>query len=267
MTRTRYLFCLACLALIALLSVPSHAQSFADTVINIGPGNCAGGASANGVAPTGVVSIGTGLTVVGTANAPVFQVASSAAATDTVTCDLTCPQERTTFGKGCSSFIGFAFFYGIVTTTATSESAPACVTVAPPPPGAGETASAAAGTAVAVTALPVVGSANLTAITTGQFYTQYISFNTPPSLPTTAGTVYQKLFCSFAFGQTAGSAMQVNTPGGLIFTTYTLTWFRHHKRGEAIDAMQRMGISRETAGLIFARYGVKQRDSHRRKIA
>lgn len=190
--------------------LPLSAQ-VSDSIWNVGPGNCSGSPSANAVAPTGAAGIGTGFTTQGTSFLPVFQVSSSAAATDTISCTLDCPS-RTAANKGCTMF-GFAFYYDILTTTATSESAPACGVITAPVPSAAETSSPVAPVNAPVTAQPVVGSANLTADTAGKLLTQYVSFTTPLAL----NGPFQKVVCTFAFGQTGASAMVVYTTGGTIF--------------------------------------------------
>lgn len=232
----------------ALAALPSGAQSLSDTIDIIGPGNCGGNVSANFVVGA-AAGAGTGLQAVGTAFTPVYQAASSAAATDIISCAFP-GMSRTTPGKGMNSVAGIAFFYGPVTTAPTSESAPTCVSLAMPVPATGEVASVAAGTAIAQTSIPVIGSANLTAVTTGQFFTTYLAFTTPPALNGLYGTIQ----CAFTFVQAAASAMQVNTPGAIIFTTNTITWLKHHGHDGSVNAMVRQGISKETAELIFAHY-------------
>lgn len=244
------------LALALGLALPAFGQSFGDTLSVIGPGNCAPNVSATFVA-LAAAGAGTGPAAVGTALTPTMQASSSGAATDTISCDLT-GMTRATTGKGMNSVAGIAFFYGIVTTTATSESAPACVSLSFPVPSTSETASTAAGTALTVTSIPVVASANLTAVTTGQFYTTYLAFSTPPALPIST-LIYSKIICSFAFGQTAASAMVVNTPGAIVFTTNTIAWMKRHGHDASVDAMLHVGMSRETAELTFAHYQPKDR--------
>lgn len=245
---SKVLFCVLAFALAFWIPTGLQAQTFADTISVFGPGNCGGNVSAAFVVGA-AAGAGTGLQAVGTAFAPVYQVASSSTATDIISCGLG-GMSRTQPGKGLNAIQGVAFFYGIVTTTATSENAPTCIAQAFPVPGAAETASVAAGTNLPVTSVPVIASANLAAVTTGQFFTTYLSFTTPPAL----NGPYGGISCSFSFGQTAASAMQVNTPGGIIFTNNTVAWLRRHGHGLAVDAMVRQGISRQSAEMIFAHY-------------
>jgi hypothetical protein len=199
-------------ALLVVCSPWLHAQN-ADSFWNLGPGQCSGSPSANAVAPTGAAGIGTGWTTQGTSFLPVFQVSSSAAATDTITCAIDCAS-RTTAGKGCTIF-GFNFNYGILTTAATSESAPVCGQITSiPPPSAAETPSTVAPVGITVTAVPVIGSANLGTTTAGALLSQYVAF---PAGGVSLNGPYQKIVCTFAFGQTAAAAMVVYTPGGTIF--------------------------------------------------
>lgn len=245
---SKVFFCVLAFALAFWVPTGLQAQTFADTISVFGPGNCGGNVSAAFVVGA-AAGAGTGLQAVGTAFAPVYQVASSSTATDIISCGFG-GMSRTQPSKGLNAIQGVAFFYGIVTTTATSESAPTCIAQTYPAPGAAETASTAAGTSLPVTSVPVIGSANLTAVTTGQFYTTFLSFTAPPAL----NGPYGGISCSFSFGQTAASAMQVNTPGGIIFTNNTVAWLKRHGHGLAVDAMVRQGLSRQSAELIFAHY-------------
>lgn len=257
------------LALSFAVAPQSQAQTFADTITMLTGAHCPGSATAGvGVVYNGIPNVGTGLMVLTTPFAPVYQVQTTgAASTVTFTCDIPCVGLRTTIGKGCTSISGIAFIYGVQTTTLTSENAPVCGTVAFPAPAAAETPSTVAFVSVPVTALPVIGSANLGTTTAGAFVTQYAAITTPPSLPTAAGTVYQKIFCSFSFGQTAASAEVINTPGAIVFTTNTVSWLRRHKRGEAVAAMMKEGIYRPTAELIYAHYVRSRPLTERRKSA
>lgn len=241
-------FALALLAAMTLICLPSHAQSLGDTIVFGGPGNCGGNVSANFVVGA-AAGAGTGLQAVGTNFTPVYQVSSSAAATDIISCGFG-GMSRTTPGKGLNAVAGIAFFYGIVTTTATSENAPICAIQTMPAPGAAETASAAAGTVVPQTSIPVIGSANLIAITTGQFYTQFLAFTTAQAF----NGLYQSFSCSFSFGQAGAAAMVVNTPGYVVFTTNTIVWLKQHGHDGAVAGLRGLGISKETAELIFAHY-------------
>ena len=245
----RYISFFALSIVLALACMPyAHAQTFGDTISIFGPGNCGGNVSANFVVGA-AAGAGTGLQAVGTAFTPVYQVSSSAAATDIISCAFS-GMSRSAPTKGLTAIQGVAFFYGPVTTAPTSESAPTCVTLQMPNPGAAETPSVAAGTTVANTSIPVIGSANLTAVTTGQFYTTFLSFGTPPSL----NGLYKTMQCAWTFVQGAAAAMVVNTPGGIVFTTNTVAWLKNHSHDGAVNAMLEYGISRETAELIFAHY-------------
>jgi hypothetical protein len=228
-----------------------QAQTFADTISMFGPGNCGGNVSANFVVGA-AAGAGTGLQAVGTALTPVYQAASSGAATDIISCAFS-GMSRTQPSKGLNSIQGVVFFYGIVTTAATSESAPACTLLTMPAPGAAETASTAAGTSQPVTSVPVIASANLGPVTTGQFFSTYLSFTTPPAL----NGPYTAIQCAFTFVQGGAAAMQVNTPGGIVFTNNTISWIKQHGHDEAIAAMTQHGISRETAQLVYAHYAPK----------
>jgi hypothetical protein len=258
---TKALFAVLAFALAFCMPVGLQAQTFADTISVFGPGNCGGNVSAAFVVGA-AAGAGTGLQAVGTAFAPVYQAASSGAATDIISCGFSA-MSRTQPGKGLNAIQGIAFFYGIVTTNATSENAPTCIAQTFPSPGAAETASVAAGTSLPVTSVPVIGSANLTAVTTGQFYTTYLSFTTPPAL----NGPYGGISCSFSFGQTGAAAMQFNTPGGIIFTNNTVAWLKRHGRGLAVDAMVRQGISKQAANLIYAHYVAKPKTKDRPMLA
>lgn len=244
------LLTLAILALSFCFTLQARGQTFGDTIWDIPPGACAPSVSAAYVVGA-AAGIGSVPSAVGTAFTPVAQAASSAAATDTISCDLG-GMTRTAAGKGLGPIFGFAFYYGIVTTAATSQSAPTCVSLAPPTPAAGETASVAAGTAIPVTVIPVVGSANLGPVTVGQFFTTFVSFTTPNSA--LSGALYAKVQCSFSFVQGAASAMVMNSPGGAVFTSQTISWLKHHSHDKAVLAMMQVGISHESAELIFAHY-------------
>jgi hypothetical protein len=189
-----------------------------DSIWPVPSGACPGSATAGvGVVYNGIPAVGTGLMVLTTPFAPVYQVQSTAAAsTITFTCELACPS-RTSVGKGCTVF-GFNFNYGIQTTAATSENAPVCGTVTFPAPAATETPSTVAFVNAPVTAQPVIGSANLGLTTAGAFFSQYVVFTTPLAL----NGPFQKAFCTFSFGQTAAAAQVVNTPGGTIFGVNTV---------------------------------------------
>jgi hypothetical protein len=239
------------------LSSLTWGQSFADTLIPITAAQCPGSATAGvGVVYNGIPAVGTGLMVLTTPFAPVYQVqTTAAAATITIGCEIPCPG-RSSFGKGCSAIAGFAFYYGVQTTAATSENAPVCGTVAFPVPAAAETPSTVAFVSVPVTTIPVIGSANLGLTTAGGFVTQYVSITTPPSLPTAAGTIYQKLFCTLSFAQAAAAAQVINTPGGVAFTTNTIAWLRKHP-GTALDALAHIGIDRKDGKAILALYRVR----------
>lgn len=233
-----------------------NAQTFADTITMLTGAQCPGSATAGtGVVYNGIPAVGTGLMVLTTPFAPVYQTQTTAgAATITNTCDIPCVGLRTTVGKGCTAVAGIGFIYGVQTTPATSENAPVCGFVTFPAPAAAETPSTVAFVNAPVTALPVIGSANLGLTTAGAFVTQYAAITTPPSLPSAAGVVYQKLFCTFSFAQAAAAAQIINTPGAIVFTTNTVSWLRKHKHGPAVDAMLHMGINKSTAELIYAHY-------------
>jgi hypothetical protein len=235
------------------LSSLTWGQSFGDTIVFGGPGNCGGNVSANFVVGA-ALGAGTGLQAVGTNFTPVYQVSSSGAATDIISCGFS-GMSRTTAGKGLNGVAGIAFFYGVVTTTATSQNAPVCAIQTMPAPGAAETASVAAGTVVPQTSIPVIGSANLIAITTGQFYTQFLSFTTQQQL----NGLYQSFSCSFSNAQAAAAAMVVNTPGYVVFTTNTIAWMKKHGHDNSVDAMMRHGMSKETSELVFANYFPKDK--------
>lgn len=234
----------------------AQAQTFADTITMLTGAHCPGSATAGvGVVYNGIPNVGTGLMVLTTPFAPVYQVQTTgAASTVTFTCDIPCVGLRTTAGKGCTAIAGLAFIYGVQTTALTSENAPVCGTVSFPVPAAAETPSTVAFVSVPVTALPVIGSANLSTTTAGAFVTQYVAITTPPALPSAAGVVYQKIFCTLSFAQSAASAEVINTPGAIVFTTNTVSWLRRHKHSEAVDAMIRQGIQKSTAELIYAKY-------------
>lgn len=199
---------------LALAGTRANAQ-IADSIWDLPYGNTAGTASANFVV-CAAASIGTCPTVTVANLVPVFQVASSAAATHTWGFTVTCPS-RTAAGKGCTVF-GVAWYYGIQTTAATSMGAPSCNIITLPAPAAGETASTAGGTNIPLTAQPVVGSANLGTTTAGSFFTEYLVFTTPQPL----NGPYQKIQCTLTLVQGAAAAMITNSPGGTVFGVNTI---------------------------------------------
>lgn len=124
-------------------------------------------------------------------------------------CQFVLPPNRVTSGKG-ATIRDITFYYSVQTTTATSQVTPTLNTFTAPAAGASETASAAAlvafGGTLAIT--PVIGSANLTAVSAGQYYSSKIALGTPAVLADG-----QVAVLTFEIDQSASAAQIVSTPG------------------------------------------------------
>lgn len=161
-------------------------------------------------------SAGTGnATTILDGSVPAFKLSSTASAAGlNLDCNLTAAMRNLT-GKGIT-LRSIAVIYGIQTTTATSMSTPTISYFQSPAASTSETASSA--TLVTTTALvggtltmtPAVASANLTAVSAGQYYTQNIALGTPIQMNTDLRTYV----LHFQVNQSA-SAIQIMTVPGI----------------------------------------------------
>ena len=158
-------------------------------------------------------------TVILDGSTPALKISSTnaGASTSTLTCNVADLISRTTAGKG-STITGFTVVYSVQTTTATSMGTPTLTSVTFPTPAASETASTATPVAAAggtLTMTPAVASANLTAVSAGQYYTESISLGTPLQL----NNALKNYLLTFTIGQTASAAQIVTIPG--IYVSFT----------------------------------------------
>ena len=145
---------------------------------------------------------------------PALKISSTAAAgsTSTFTCQIAVPT-RFTAGKGIV-IQDITYLYSVQTTTATSMVASTLGSFTAPVAGTSEAASSATLVATfggAVTQTPVVGSANLTAVSAGQYYSEKVAFGTPVQVSN-----LQNLVFTFAIAQSASAAQIVTTPGLIV---------------------------------------------------
>ncbi len=146
----------------------------------------------------------------GSASALKASSTNASGSTATFTCSFQVPPSSLTAGKG-AVLTDITYLYGVQTTTATSMSASTFKYFQAPSAGTSETASSATLVAAGgtLTQTPVVGSANLTAVSAGQYYTEKVAFGTPEVLTTDLKTYV----FTFAIGQSASAAQIVTTPG------------------------------------------------------
>jgi hypothetical protein len=119
---------------------------------------------------------------------------------------------RLTSGRGIK-VTGIQLFYGVQTTALTSITAPTISTLTYPATGAaaGVTIGSSAGGTLTVT--PTL---QLATTTSGQCYSENISFGTPVFLT----TANQRLTLEQIFNQTAAAATQLQFCGAVVLYTY-----------------------------------------------
>lgn len=206
-----------------------------DGVMMVGPGNCfyttSGGtfAAQSNVGVTGTTGLGLVASAAGVASLPVMEVSTtnSGTATNTLSCTIPIPS-RVNIAKGVE-VVDATFFYGVyqnaagtqvaVLASGTMNGQAVFTTVTMPVPGASETASTVlpvrwdAGTLLIT---PVVASANVSALTVGQF--DSVKFTPATALAMTSDlTVYEvnlTILC------TATTATSIATPGVLVHYRY-----------------------------------------------
>lgn len=164
--------------------------------------------------PTGSAGSGNNTFIID-GSVPALKGSSTAgAATVQVSCNLSAAM-RTMAGKGIT-LTSIAVVYGVQTTTATSMATPTISLFNAPVSSTSETASSA--TLVTTTGLvggtltmtPPVASANLTAVSAGQYYTENIALGTPITMNSDLRTYV----LTFAILQSA-SAIQIMTVPGI----------------------------------------------------
>lgn len=135
---------------------------------------------------------------------------NASGSTASFTCSFQVPPSSLTAGKG-AVLTDVTYLYSVQTTTATSMSASTFKYFQAPAAAASETASSATLVSAGgtLTQTPVVGSANLAAVSAGQFYSQKVAFGTPEPITTDLKTYV----FTFAIGQSASAAQIVTTPG------------------------------------------------------
>lgn len=171
----------------------------------VGPSSCF--AAVSGTAGAG------NNTVVIDGSVPALKASSTnaGASNATFTCNIQLPT-RLTSGKG-ATIQDVTYLYSVQTTTATSMVASTLTSFTAPAPGTGETASSATLVAFGGTLAqtPVVGSANLTSVSAGQYYSEKVALGTPAVLAN-----FQSLVFTFQINQTAAAAQIVTTPGLIV---------------------------------------------------
>lgn len=145
---------------------------------------------------------------------------TAGAGTAGISCNLTAAM-RTVAGKGIT-LGSIGVIYGVQTTTATSMATPTISLFNAPAAGTSETASSA--TLVTTTGLvggtltmtPAVASANLTAVSAGQYYTENIALGTPLLMNSDLRTYV----FTFAILQSASAIQIMTVPGIWLRGTY-----------------------------------------------
>ncbi len=167
-------------------------------------------------------SAGTGnATTVLDGSVPAFKLSSTASAAGlNLDCNLTAAM-RTLAGKGIT-LTNMSVIYSIQTTTATSMSTPTISLFNAPAASTSETASSATLVTTAalvggtLTMTPPVASANLTAVSAGQYYTQNISLGTPIQMNSDLRTYV----FHFQVNQSASAIQIMTVPGIWLRGTY-----------------------------------------------
>ena len=170
----------------------------------------------------GTGSAGTGNnTTILDGSVPALKIDSTAsAATVQANCNLTAAMRNLT-GKGIT-LTSIGVVYGVQTTTATSMATPTISYFQAPVASTSEMASSA--TLVTTTSLvggtltmtPAVASANLTAVSAGQYYTENIALGTPIQMNTDLRTYV----LTFAILQSASAIQIMTVPGIWLRGTY-----------------------------------------------
>jgi hypothetical protein len=185
--------------------------TWSDASFFVSPSSCVG-------ATTGTAGSGNDTLIVdGSVPALKISATSAAASVNTFTCTIQVPTTRSTSGTGVT-VTSINAQYSVQTTTATSQTLSTLATFTSPAPAASETASSATLVAAGgtITQVPVVGSANLTAVSAGQYYTSQAKLGTP----FTFNTPDQTLVFTFVISQSA-SAAQIVTLAGLWVNAYS----------------------------------------------
>lgn len=182
--------------------------ALADGYFVVPPSAC--GASTSGTAGTG------NNTIILDGSVAALKVASTNAApsNNTFTCSITVPS-RLTSGKGVIiQDVTFLYSQQGSATGLTMAASPTLQSFTAPVAGTSETASSATlvarGGTLAFT--PAVASANLTAISAGQYYSEKVALGTP----FTIGTDLLNLQFSITFAQSGSTATLITTPGLIV---------------------------------------------------
>lgn len=135
---------------------------------------------------------------------------NASASNATFVCTFTPPPTRTTGGRG-AVLTDITFLYSPQTTTATGIAGATFKYYQPPAAGVSETASSATLVATGGTLAytPALASANLTAVSAGQYYSQAIVLGTPEPLTNDL----RSYMLTFTVQQSASAAQIVTTPG------------------------------------------------------
>jgi len=183
--------------------------TFTDAAFFVPPSAC--NAATTGTAGTG------NNTIIVDGSVPALKASSTNAAGShsVFTCMITVPTRLTT-GKG-ATLTYIEYNYSVQTTTATSMVTPTLSYFLAPVAGTAETASSATLVAAGgtLTSLPVTASANLTAVSAGQYYTQRVT----PATAVAMNIDHQVLVFTFELDQSASAAQIVTTPG--LFVHFT----------------------------------------------
>lgn len=145
---------------------------------------------------------------------------TAGAGTAGIACDLSAAM-RTLAGKGIT-LTSIAVIYGVQTTTATSMATPTISLFNAPVASTSETASSATLVTTAalvggtLTMTPPVASANLTAVSAGQYYTENIALGTPIQMNSDLRTYV----LTFAVLQSASAIQILTVPGIWLRGTY-----------------------------------------------
>jgi len=159
---------------------------------------------------TGTAGTGNGTIIIdGSVPAMKSSATAAAASHEVFTCTINVPS-RLTAGKGVT-INSITYLYSVQTTTATSMVASTLNSFTAPAAGTSETASSATLVAAGgtLTQVPVIASANLTAVSAGQYYSELVSLGTPIAV-NTDGMVF---VFTFEIDQSASAAQIVTTPG------------------------------------------------------
>jgi hypothetical protein len=184
--------------------------TWSDASFFVGPENCVG-------VTTGTAGTGNNTMILdGSVPALKISATSAGASVNTFSCTIQVPTTRSSVVTGIT-VQSINAQYSVQTTTATSQTLSTLATFTSPAPAASETASSATLVAAGgtITQVPVVGSANLTAVSAGSYYTSQAKLGTP----FTFNTPNQTLVFTFSISQSA-SAAQIVTLAGLWVNAY-----------------------------------------------